>query len=148
MFLSQPWTSDARMRWGLSGTISPHPSLSSNLTPNVFMPVFFCKFSRKYFLLADIISVRTCGGNKPRLWQTQSWPGLAVSSPKLEDQRRPVTSQGPGRRQAVWLATVCPLAGPFRLGNSIEIKKTAKYCYLGSLCAQYYLCNNLEASPH
>ena len=37
-----------------------------------------------------------------------------------------MTSQGPGRRQAVWLATVCPVAGPFRLGNSIEIKKDCK----------------------
>ena len=120
-FPSQPWNSDVRMRWGLSETISPHPSpSSSNLTwivlSRFLFPVFFCHFSRKYFLLADIIWWKTCGavgGNKLWLWQSEpdlTLPGSRGQPCKMRRVRSGVEwpAKVQARRQAVWLVAVLP----------------------------------------
>ena len=121
-FPSQPWNSDVRMRWGLSETISPHPSpSSSNLTwivlSRFLFPVFFCHFSRKYFLLADIIWWKTCGavgGNKLWLWQSEpdlTLPGSRGQPCKMRRVRSGVTSQGPGQASGCLAGRCPPLAG-------------------------------------
>ena len=120
-FPSQPWNSDVRMRWGLSETISPHPSpSSSNLTwivlSRFLFPVFFCHFSRKYFLLADIIWWKTCGAvgsNKLWLWQSEpdlTLPGSRGQPCKMRRVRSGVEwpAKVQARRQAVWLVAVLP----------------------------------------
>ena len=103
MFLSQPWTSDARMRWGLSGTISPHPSLSSNLTPNVFMPVFFASFPGNIFCWQTLSRGGHVGAIKQGCDRPSPDPGWQSAVPrwKIREDQWPVKVQG-GARLSGW----------------------------------------------
>ena len=154
-FPSQPWNSDVRMRWGLSETISPHPSpSSSNLTwivlSRFLFPVFFCHFSRKYFLLADIIWWKTCGavgGNKLWLWQSEpdlTLPGSRGQPCKKSQDWSDQPRSRPGVRLSGWSLSSPGgmLGGVWQNIKSAEKTETAaqhNYRGRGSLCAQSFI---------
>ena len=134
------------MRWGLSGTISPHPSLSSNLTPNVFMPVFFASFPGNIFCWQTLsrgghVGAINQGCDIPSPDRAGSQQFHVGRSEKTSDQSRSRAAPG-------CLAGHSLAPGRAVQGRKISILdkkkgKTLLNCYLGSLCAQSYLCNNL-----